>query len=86
MFVLDWTYAFDVENAPRRAHVASRGDEGVENRQVILILRLVLDSRGRLEYGEAVDSEARLQGRFRGWRGLTRTLRAWLARQEHGNI
>jgi hypothetical protein len=51
-------------------------------RSVTLILRLVLDGRGRLEYGEAVDTEARSQGRFVGWRGLTRTVRAWLARQE----
>ena len=55
----------------------------MERRQVILILRLVLDARGRLQYGEAVDTEARSQGRFVGWRGLTRTLRTWLARQEN---
>jgi hypothetical protein len=55
----------------------------MEKRQVTLILRLVLDARGRLQYGEAVDTEARSQGRFVGWRGLTRTVRAWLARQEH---
>jgi hypothetical protein len=55
----------------------------MEKRQVTLILRLVLDGQGRLQYGEAVDTEARSQGRFVGWRGLTRTVRAWLARQEH---
>jgi hypothetical protein len=54
----------------------------VEKRPVTLILRLVLDAQGRLRYGEAVDTEARSQGRFVGWRGLTRTVRAWLARQE----
>jgi hypothetical protein len=54
----------------------------VEKRAVTLILRLVLDANGRLQYGEAVDTEARSQGRFVGWRGLTRTVRAWLARQE----
>jgi hypothetical protein len=54
----------------------------VEKRAVTLILRLVLDGQGRLQYGEAVDTEARSQGRFVGWRGLSRTLRAWLARQE----
>jgi hypothetical protein len=48
----------------------------MEKRQVTLILRLVLDARGRLQYGEAVDTEARSQGRFAGWRGLTRTMRA----------
>jgi hypothetical protein len=55
----------------------------VEQRSVTLILRLVLDARGRLQYGEAVDTEAQSQGRFVGWDGLTRTVRAWLARQEH---
>ena len=40
------------------------------------------DGRGRLEYGEAVDTEARSQGQFVGWRGLTRTVRSWLTRQE----
>jgi hypothetical protein len=51
--------------------------------QVTLILRLVLDAQGRLEYGEAVDTAGRSQGRFIGWHGLTRTVREWLARQEH---
>jgi hypothetical protein len=59
------------------------GGHVMEKRQVTLILRLVLDAQGRLQYGEAVDTEARSQGRFVGWRGLTRTVRAWLARQEH---
>jgi hypothetical protein len=54
----------------------------VEKQPVTLILRLVLDGQGHLQYGEAVDTEARSQGRFVGWRGLIRTLRAWLARQE----
>jgi hypothetical protein len=54
----------------------------MEKRSVTLILRLVLDANGRLQYGEAVDTEARSQGRFVGWRGLTRTVRAWLARHE----
>jgi hypothetical protein len=55
----------------------------VEQRSVTLILRLVLDANGQLQYGEAVDTEARSQGRFVGWDGLTRTVRAWLTDQEH---
>jgi hypothetical protein len=54
----------------------------VEKQPVTLILRLVLDGQGHLQYGEALDVEARSQGRFVGWRGLIRTVRAWLARQE----
>jgi hypothetical protein len=53
----------------------------VEKQAVTLILRLVLDGQGHLQYGEVLDTEAHSQGRFVGWRGLTRTLRAWLARQ-----
>ena len=55
----------------------------MEQRSVTLILCLVLDASGRLQYGEAEDTEARSQGRFVGWDGLTRTVRTWLARQEH---
>ncbi len=60
----------------------------VDKREVTLILRLVLGADGRLEYGEALDTEARSQGQFVGWRGLTHTVRAWLARQKraHGDI
>ena len=46
----------------------------MEQRSVTLILRLVLDASGRLQYGEAEDTEA--QGRFVGRDGLTRTVRA----------
>jgi hypothetical protein len=82
--VLYWKQALDMVDAVtscvRRTEVTL-----VENRSVTLILRLVLDTRGRLQYGEAVDTEAQSQGRFVGWDGLTRTVRAWLARQEHDN-
>jgi hypothetical protein len=55
----------------------------LDKRQVTLILRLVLDAHGRLQHGEALDTQARSQGRFVGWCGLTRTVREWLACQEH---
>jgi hypothetical protein len=57
----------------------------VNKREVTLILRLVLGPDGRLEYGEALDTEARSQGHFVGWSGLTRTVRAWLTRQEYAH-
>ena len=65
-------------------HIMGTPDGGnvMEKRQVTLILRLVLDAQGRLQYGEAVDTEARSQGQGVGENGLTRTVRAWLARQE----
>jgi hypothetical protein len=49
-------------------------------RPVTLILRLLVDRRGRLVQGEVVDVEARPRGRFVGWRGLVRTARAALER------
>jgi hypothetical protein len=79
--VLNWTQALAVV-AAATSSVRRREATLVENRSVTLILRLVLDANGRLQYGEAVDTEARSQGRFVGWRGVTRTVRAWLASQE----
>jgi hypothetical protein len=52
-----------------------------DKRFVTLIVRLVLDRRGGLVHGEVVDVEDRLWGRFDGWRGLVRTLRAGAARE-----
>ena len=57
----------------------------LDKRQVTLILRLVLDAHGRLRHAEALDTQAKSQGRFIGWHSLTRTVREWLARQEHDN-
>jgi hypothetical protein len=54
----------------------------VNKREVILILRLVLGADGHLEYGEALDAVAGSQGQFVGWRGLVRTIRSWLQRQQ----
>jgi hypothetical protein len=55
----------------------------VEQWSVTIILCLVLDASGRLQYGEAVDTEAQFQSCCVGCDGLTRTVRAWLAPQEH---
>jgi hypothetical protein len=52
-----------------------------DKRQLTLILRLVVDERGRLVHGHLLDVEARSLGRFLTWRELTRTVRAGLARQ-----
>ena len=48
-------------------------------RYVTVILRLVLDRRGRLAYGEILGLDATPARHFRGWRGLDRALREWLA-------
>jgi hypothetical protein len=46
-----------------------------------LILRLVLDERGRLVHGELVDVADGLSNRFVTWRGLIGAVRSWLTRQ-----
>ena len=51
-------------------------------RNATLILRLVLDQRGRLMHGELMDVARGLPDRFVAWRGLIRTVRAWLTCQE----
>jgi hypothetical protein len=48
---------------------------------VTVILRLLLGRHGQLEHGEVVDIDGTSQGRFKGWRGLTSTLRRWAASQ-----
>jgi hypothetical protein len=64
--------------------VASPEDQLSGNRQVILILRLVLDRQAQLRHGELLDAEAHLEGRFAGLDGLTETVGRWLARQRDG--
>ena len=56
-------------------------DELSGSRQVVLILRLVLDRRLRLHHGELVDAEATVLGRFLTLEGLLELVRHWLARQ-----
>jgi hypothetical protein len=51
-------------------------------RNATLILRLVLDQRGRLMHGELMDVAGGLPDRFVAWRGLIRTVRVWLTNQE----
>jgi hypothetical protein len=59
----------------------SSGNRLAEKRYLTVILRLVVDQRGQLVQGEVVDLQARILGRFAGWKGLTCTVRAWLETQ-----
>jgi hypothetical protein len=54
-------------------------------RQVTLVLRLVLDDRGRLERGSLISVSGSSQGHFSGWEGLQQALQGWLKRQENEN-
>lgn len=56
---------------------ANRDETLAASRHVVIILRLVLDRRGRVHHGELLDAEARLLERFAGPRGLRRALREW---------
>jgi len=53
-----------------------------DRRYVTVVLRLLLDKRGRLIHGELVDTAGALQERFVGWRGLLRAVKTWLMQQE----
>ena len=52
-----------------------------DSTEVVLILRLILDSDARLRRGELLDAGAIRQGRFEDLGGLLDALRAWLGRQ-----
>ena len=54
----------------------------VDRRHVSVILRLVLNERGRLLYGHVVDHSRELRNPFTEWRGMARAVRAWLATVE----
>jgi hypothetical protein len=60
---------------PGENHLADR-------RYVSVVLRLVLDRHGQMIHGEVVGDATTLPARFSGWRGLTRAVQAWLARNE----
>jgi len=54
-------------------------DALADRRQLVVILRLVAATTGRLLYGEVIDVEAGPTGRFADWRGMTTAVRRWLA-------
>ena len=61
--------------------ITNEGEELAEKRYVSVVLRLAVDRRGRLIYGEIVDMAGKPDGRFLGWRGLTQAMKAWLSSQ-----
>jgi hypothetical protein len=56
-------------------------DALADRRQLVVVLRLVADTTGRLLYGEVIDVETGPTGRFVGWRGMTSAVRTWVARE-----
>src|SRR5579859_3360539 len=77
------------ETTRGRTHTIPRGDRmpsrvKVERlsmaRYVTIVLRIVVDRQGQLEHGEVAGVELLdAPRRFRGWRGLSRAVRALLA-------
>jgi len=61
--------------------ITKEGEELARKHYVSVVLRLVVDRRGRLVYGEIVDMTGKPDGRFLGWRGLTQAVKAWLSSQ-----
>ena len=62
--------------------VSSPDSEGeiAANREVVLVVRLVLDRHARLQRGELLDAESRSQGRFVTLTELGEVVRRWLSR------
>jgi hypothetical protein len=56
-------------------------DQLAGSRQVVLIVRMVLDGKSRLQYGELLDVETAGMGRFTTVNGLGETVKRWLERQ-----
>ncbi len=57
-------------------------DERGGARQVVLVLRLVLDRQARLHHGELLDADATRQGRFSTMTELTEAVDRWMTRQQ----
>lgn len=62
------------------------GDKELQgSRQLVVVVRLVLDAGWRLVHGELVDVDQRSQGRFAGWTELTPALRRYVDEQQRIN-
>lgn len=62
------------------------GDEELQgSRQLVVVVRLVLDAGWRLVHGELVDVDQRSQGRFAGWTEVTPALQRYVNEQQRIN-
>jgi hypothetical protein len=55
-----------------------------DKRQVVLILRLVLNKQGQLLHGEIVDVAYKVIGRFANWTHLNYLMQMWLVNKIEG--
>ena len=58
----------------------------LENRHVVLVLRLTLDQRSQLLYGEVLNAEGIGLGRFMNLAKLNETVNRWLERQQDDQV
>ena len=60
----------------------SRDQESLaDRRELVVVLRLVTATAGRLLYGEVIDARTRPTRRFIGWNGMTPAVRSWVKRE-----
>lgn len=60
----------------------SRDQESLaDRRQLVVVLRLVAATTGRLLYGEVIDARTGPTSRFVGWNGMTPAVRVWVQRE-----
>jgi hypothetical protein len=61
-------------------------DKLADNREVVLVIRFVLDRHAELKYGELLDGHAIRQGRFVSLAELTGGVKKWLERQSSDSV
>ncbi len=55
------------------------------SRQLIVVVRLLLDEDWALQHGELVDMNERSRGRFAGWDDLTPAIRRFVADEQRAS-
>lgn len=56
----------------------AKDDHLLDKSHLTVVLRLVVGKRGKIDYGELVDTNGVLLGRFNGWGGMNGVLREWV--------
>jgi hypothetical protein len=64
--------------------VPGNGEALANRRTTVVVVRLVLDNRGRLSHGEIVDEAGQVRARFVDWDALVPAVQTWLGRQKQG--
>jgi hypothetical protein len=64
---------------------STRADELVKSRQVIIVMRLLVNVEWQLVHGELVDIEERSRGRFADWQALVPAVQRFLRDEQRGS-